>query len=451
MPLAIAVLTVAALVAPSVRAQRPSLDQLTKARNPEFTRIAQLRAGTDPPPSAKDEKTMEVEAQYLVLRFYAPPPIDMVKLHSDVTQQFITPLNQSDPNERLKRAKYVGMMYPVLVKQMRYVFDAPLPDGGEERAKTFYALTNLAHTLPQFARVAALYKEESFGDYLIELLADHEAAKGKLKNKHDLVKMYAARALREYLPVTALEEGGELTPNQAKRKARELAYVDALAKFIERPGMDKLPDDEQAAMHFVRREVIETLAHAKAAAIVTGTKQVEGPIAPTLLKVLSPKSGLDLTPDLAERLEAAIGVAQMNLKYGGEYQGELGIYLVARFIAEFVTEYNKDLVLILAKTGDESPRGKLEWRIQAKRLEVALQDMAKNAKGQPYAAKAEQLEKDALLLLRPMQDKKQDKINQGSIKLFADEAVKYRPKTGQVYRNVKTYVIELEAAPAAAP
>jgi hypothetical protein len=291
--------------------------------------------------------------------------------------------------------------------------------------------------LPQFARM----KDEAFAEYMVEILTDHEAAKGKLPNKHDLIKMYAARALREYLPVVAIDpDQTELGPQAAKRKAREMAYVDALTKFIERPGMDKLADDEKAAMRFVRREVIETLAQTKAPSIVSGTAKIEGPIVPTLLKVLSPKGGLDLAPDLSERLEAAIGVCQMNLKYAGEYQGELGLHLVAMFVADFARAYNQDF----SETGPDTKKPRRwEWRVQSKRLEEALKDMTKNAKGQPYAAKAKELEDYASVkLFPPMYAKNQTQVNQNDINLFGDEAKKLRPRTMQVYRTVKAYVID---------
>ena len=427
-----AVVLVAAEAVPCACAQGQQLAplaDLNKARIDKFARIAQMKTGNGAPVGAGDKEAIDIEARFLVYRFTATPQ-DMPTFQRDV-RQFVD-LVMSTENDK-KNEAFRKQFGPALAKSIRDVFDLPFADNR-------YAITNLAHMLPVFARM----KDDKFGEYMVEILTDYGEEKGKALNKHDLIKMYAARALREYFPVNCISPDEEnLGPNTARRKAHELLYVDALAKFIERPGMDKLADDEKAAMHFIRREVIETLAGAKAPSIVAGTAKIEGPIAPTLLKVLAPKSGLDLKPQLPEKLEAAIGICNMNLKNSGEYQPELGLHLVAMFVHEFAVEYNKDFAIFGEK--DAAPKARMEWRIQSRRLEEALKEMSKNVKGQPIATEAKRLEDYATeTFLRPMQGKKQTQITQGTLEPFRNEAMKLRPKNTQVYKTVKDYVITLE-------
>src|SRR5262249_9230220 len=151
-----------------------------------------------------------------------------------------------------------------------------------------------------------------FGLYLVYLLTDNAKA------KHDVIKMYAAHGLREYFPVAPLVEAEDIPDAQLRRKEKEVKYVDALIKFIERKPADKLTEPEQNAVRFLRREAIESLAQAQAPMVMLG-KDVEGPIAPTLLKVLAPNSGLDPAPGLAERIEAAIGICELKYSKVPDY------------------------------------------------------------------------------------------------------------------------------------
>src|SRR5205823_4439484 len=145
-------------------------------------------------------------------------------------------------------------------------------------------------------------------------------------------------------PVVVVDANAVLAAADVKRKVREVMHVDALVNFAQRPGGDKLSEPEQNAIRFLRREAIESLAFAQAPLVAADKVKVEGAIAPLILRVLSPKGGLDPAPNLAERVEAAIGVCQMKNLDAANYNTELGIYLVGRLVNDFADAYNKDLV-----------------------------------------------------------------------------------------------------------
>jgi hypothetical protein len=165
--------------------------------------------------------------------------------------------------------------------------------------------------------------------------------------------------------------------------------------------------------------------------------KVEGPIAPLFLRVLSPKSGLDPAPNLAERIEAAIGVCQMKNLEAANYHTELGVYLVARLVSDFGDAYNKDLVDMRA-----NKPAQMLWKVQSKRIELALKDLVKNVKNQPVEPKARQVADEATILIKSMQSYNQ--VNQNQLLLFSKMSAALRPSANEVFRGNKKYVIDLE-------
>ena len=290
------------------------------------------------------------------------------------------------------------------------------------------ALVNFAPMLPHAARL----KEEAIGNYLAEILTDHG---DKGPNMHDAIKLYAARGLREFFPVTTLD-ATPLAAADVKRRDRDVRYVDVLVKFIERKAGDNLSEEEKNGQRFLRREAIGSLAACQSPAVLVENNKVEGAIAPTLLRILSPKGGLTPEPDLAERVEAALAVCQINYAKCPTYQPETGVFLVGTLIKDFATASNKDLAKN-PKVFEQS------WRIKAKQLELALKDLTKNARNQPIEAQAKKLEQSATPLLKAIQTPSQ--VNQGELQLFGKMlATIPRAPADAVYKGNKNYVIERE-------
>jgi hypothetical protein len=385
---------------------------------PKFAEISRFKSGQEKPVAA-DKDIIDVEAKYLVYRFSAQPPIfgDPNKGMQKYQNDFMEYIRQIEAAEAWKKnGEFRRQLSLALVPRFKDLL-------GEDFQENRVAIVNCAPMLAHAARL----KDAAIGDYLADIL------NGK---SHDAIKLYAARGLRELFPVAVVDAGAVLAAADVKRKDREVKHVDALVGFAQRPGGDKLSEPEQNAIRFLRREAIESLAHTQAPLVVTDKVKVEGPIAPLFLRVLSPKGGLDPAPSLAERVEAAIGVCQMRNLEAANYQSELGVYLVAKLVNDFADAYNKDLVDMRTKPAQ------MLWKVQSKRLELALKDLAKNVKNQPVEPKARQLAEDATKLIKSMQTYTQ--VNQNELLLFGKMAATLRPASNEVYRGNKTFVIDLE-------
>src|SRR4029079_11996231 len=118
----------------------------------------------------------------------------------------------------------------------------------------------------------------------------------------------------------------------AKRK-HDATNVDALVKYIERPApnLKNMQPDEIATLRFLRREAIIALAAAGAPAVTAHPKAprrpLDGLVAPTLMKVLT-KNGLQPPTSMNEKIEAAIGLCNLEYPWMPEYRPELAVYLV---------------------------------------------------------------------------------------------------------------------------
>ncbi len=395
-------------------------------------------------PSAADKDALDAAAKWLVYRFVVLPLPDkdrMAELRRVFDAQFISLAMNGDAPKTNR--EFIRQFGPVLVRRYKDLFDQ---DFSEYR----YPIVNAAPTLV----LAAKLRDEAICDYLCEIVMDHTAIKGDpIPNKHDAIKLYAIRGMREYfqtaptpqapsvpVPVSPVADDAALTAAQEKRKARELRCVKALLSFIEKPLLKTMDDDEQEAVRVLRMEAIETLAMTRAPAVVFGKGKVDAPIAPTLLRVLAPKSGLTPAPGLHERIEAAIGVCQIRIGEVQDYQPELGVHLVGSLLVDYMTEYNKDLVDI--KNGKQPYT---HWRINARRLEMALDDLVANTpKNTAAEGKALALRKNAAPMLKDMQPKDLQQVQPPQLTLLRDNVLKMRPADTKVFKSIKAYTIDLE-------
>ncbi len=434
--------------------QLAPLTDIEQAHSKYYTLLEKFKSGQQQP-TAADGEALKAEARWLLYRFtVSNPPLkagDIAKLQKDFTY-FVDRV--MDPLHRKNNANgvFIQQFSPVLVKHFKDVLDR---DFLENR----FAIVNTAPMLVQAARM----KDPALADYLVAILADGGAAKAnaaaaekkdekKSEAKaapkyHDVIKLYAARALREFLPVAAVDEadviGNNLTKAQLARKDREVRYIDALNRYIalKSAASDKLSAPEQEALRFLRRDAVESLAAAKAPAVMLGKTGVEAPVAPTLLRVLAPKSGMQPSPDLHERFEAAIGVCQIDYRKVPEYDPEIGLYLVSVLINDLATEYNRDLAAI---KGDKRKQPYMHWRMNSKRLELALKDLAANAKGSPIASQANTLAMTATTLIKNMQSTQLNQIEAPDLTTFRKLVSTLRPKSREVYKNLKGFTIEIE-------
>ena len=406
------------------------LKEVEATRTKHFALLSKLKSGQEKP-NASDKavkEALDAEASYLVYRFSLPPVYSEVNKPNEIKglqkyqKEFTDFIDQIERAENKKgNREFVRQFSPMLKERLNELLS-------QDFQVYRIAIVNCAPMLLQAARL----KDEAIGNYLADILTERG---DKGPNMHDVVKLYAARGLREYFPVVTLE-AAPLAAADIKRRDRDVRYVDALVKFIDRKNAGKLSVPEQNGIRFLRREALESLAAAQSAAVLIDNTKVEGPIAPTLLRVLSPKGGLTPEPGLAERIEAAIGVCQLNYAKSPSYHPETGIYLVGGLVKDFATAFNKDLA--------KNPKlPEMLWRIQAKRLELGLKDLTKYAKIQPIEPQAKKLADSATPLLKSIQTFNQ--VNQNELQAFSKMlATLPRAPADSVYKGNKTYVIERE-------
>lgn len=420
--------------------------QLDKEFREAMRTFQKLRSGEQQPAASDKEKVMDPVARYLVYR-YASPTLNknMGKLRTELVEyQVNLALN---PEAVKKNGAFREQFGASLAAAFRKLFEN---DFQEYR----YPIVNAAPILVDCARL----RSDAFADFLADLIAEQDANKkvSKLSNMHDVIKLYAVRALREYYGECLLRETTKvhgarpIVPQEAnadnvttaaqKKMTRDVRYISALLKFAEnRPGVGKLPPEEQEAVRMLRKEAIETLAATQAPLVVHGKKLAEAPIAPLLLRVLSPKSDLDPPPSLAEKVEAAIGVCQIKYKNVPDYQPEVGVYLVGQLLHEFVTAGSKDVGPI-----NNGKPAEMLWRTNAKRLELALKDLAVNAKGNTVESRAKDLDREGVSLLKQLLGVKTiQAANQGQLNAFRKMVTSMRPKTDEAFKDLPASKIQL--------
>ena len=231
---------------------------------------------------------------------------------------------------------------------------------------------NAAILLPSLAQT----KQDYVAEYLVQLLNDPK--------KNEVIKLYAAKALREY-PAARVYTDEDPPTDKAllAQKARDSARVEALLKMLDHkwPASEKSPKEEVDAVRFIRREVVAALASAQVPATATLIKKkpaLEGPVAYGLIRILA-KDGVTPSPSLAERCDAAIGLCYIkppNLQYTKqEYQPQLAIFLVGKFLGDYISEYQKDFVNLKVKRLPFHP-----WKLNSERLAQALDELKANLK-----------------------------------------------------------------------
>jgi len=356
--------------------QLASMKDLTDEHFKVYIRFGNLVSG-QAQPNAGDKEVMEKETKYLILRFHAGKPDEVQKFQRDFRDVVTRAVNL--PKDR-NNSEFLREVGPVLAARFKEVLDLPFNANK-------HPIVNVAPLLADAARL----KSPALGDYLADVVAS--------KDGHDVIKLFAARGLREFFPAACVSEIDEpLEMKKLQRKQTDLKRVNALVGFIERKVPDGMSQPEADGWRYLRREALASLAQAQVPAVyVSKGKPIEGPVAPLLLRVLA--KNMTPEPGLGERLEAAIGICgvKFNEKFRPltEYNPEPGLYLVGRFLVDFANEYNKDTPNIRVKRAPLLP-----WRIESRRLELAVKDFANHAKGSAIEKLARELESLAQPVLK---------------------------------------------------
>jgi hypothetical protein len=344
-------------------------------------------------------------------------------------------VNNSSISDLKKNRAFVSKLAPALVESLKPVFQEDMLVGDNRMVQVAAATL-----LPRMARL----KQEDLGLYLAALVKD--------KTKHDAIRLYAMKGLKEFFPATRFFDETR-DPGEAKlEKIRDLesAYIDALTGYVEGNYGGKKGEVDDDVIRYLRREALASLGSVQMPAIGTNKRagQVIGASAPTLLKVLT-KTGLSPEPDIHEKIEAAIGLAEMKYVAVNEYRPELAVYLVGLFVEEFARKYKSEWSKL---RGTNAQVPSVAWKIQSKRLELAIKTMAVNAKPDPLQihkdeqakteAKANQVMAGAVPILTDIY--KQEDVPQQKLLDHKTTVLKLRPAVKTAFRDLKSPEIPLD-------
>lgn len=363
-----------------------------------------------------DLDLIDKNAQYFVLRitWYDVPSVTMERVQTDFEREVA---RATGPIYRKKNQEFLQIYGEHLAKHFERVFKLPFDQNR-------LAILNAAMMLP----VAAKLKSEPLGDLLVKVVQDP-------KTSH-AIKIHALSALGEMFPPrTIADEDFPLIDDANKqKKARDLARIQALVEYIGRKWSPSEADAD--AVRMLRRAAVAALAHAETPALcsIKRNLKVEGPVVEGLLRVLARDGGgLNPPPGLLERLEAAIGVCRFQLEKSPNYLPEAGLYLVGEFLDDWMAAYQADQPNI-AGEGDKGLPATF-WKIHTRELDLALEDLVKNARNSSIEKQAATLRdrfKPMVQAVFPSYGRLEpDQRN--DLRTFVRSL---RPKTDELFRNV---------------
>lgn len=312
-------------------------------------------------PSASEKAALENTAKYLVWRVTflenVANPDKMSSLIKEF-EQYYTSRVVKDPRKQDKAVEYLNSK---MIDAFNEVFKRKFESNR-------ISSINAAQMLPIVART----KSPEFGRYLLSLVKDPA--------KHDAVKLYALRGLREYGAVKPYPQKFEVRKSP-KELQPEIDRVQILASYIERKGPAEPSKEEAAALGYLRREAVQALAQVQVPAVVVANGKVEGAVAVTLTRVLM-KDQLDPPPTLAERLEAALALCNLKASEVPDFLPQVPTYAIAKTLDEFITAYRADF----SNFKDKGKTPALAWKSYADRWRSGLDYLAKEVTSNPAAS-----------------------------------------------------------------
>jgi hypothetical protein len=384
------------------------------------SRLKKLVQGEAAPAGPEDDRVMEWASKYFLysLTFtglaFKTPDKGFHRYRQEFESEMKLAAQNKDKNQAF-RAKFAQ----ALMARFKDVLDRSFDSNRQ-------AALNAALMLPSFV----LLQEDRIGDFLASILLDPKQSPA--------IKMYAARALGDFFDFFPIKE--ETVINKMKKERRDalVKRVDALIGFIGRPFDPKAEDEP--AFHFIRREAIKALGKARAPAVSVDAKkgEVHGKIAETLLAVLDPKPRLNPPPTTQEKLEAAIGICQIQIDANSDYLPELGIYRAGMAMVEFLKEYQKDRPQFIGGGRLRQPP-EMPWKVAAKRIQQAIEDLGNSLKGnaalQDARKKAEKLNAAFQPLLEVIVRSYGSMDNLGPV---VNEINTLQPMTNRFFKTIKS-------------
>jgi len=287
------------------------------------------------------------------------------------------------------------------------------------------AHVNGAMLLPDLGRL----KTVEVGKYLTDLVKDPKT--------NDVIRFFGIKALGEFFPAREFVNLDENKKPLEEQKLRDIERVDLLVKLIERDWNVKGGSAaEQDAIRYVRREAIKSLARSTVPAIEVAKGKVNGAAVYTLMRVLA-DDGLNPSVGIPEKIEAAIGICQMKPREISAYDPELGLYLVAKFLHDLGSAYQKDWTEARIAKRYSTP-----WRFHAARIKTALNTQYNNLANinSGRKATAQKLQTDATIMLNEMGASNSVAGQLDRLNALANQL---RPTTTTVFKNIPPLTLKV--------
>ncbi|MCI0741476.1 MAG: hypothetical protein L0Y72_20780 [Gemmataceae bacterium] len=402
-------------------------DSIDKEFTSNFSERGRLIRGEKQPTKA-DEKYLDVMAKYYIWRVTSVKAKTNSKVMDQIQRDFKIDLVDSGTTSPLNKGnqQFVYHFGKHLAGAFKEVFDL---DFAANRQPVVNASIMFAE--------AARFKQDEIGKLATELIRD--------KDKHEIVKAYAAEALGEFLPAKTVTENDDWKDDKVDaKKKKDLERIGILTSYIQRKWPNDLDPD---VVRFLRRKAIASLAQVgtPAVAAIKKIQKIEGPAAYGLLRVLSEgDDGITPTPSLSEKIEAAVGVCNLRDPFSVNYDPSAGVFLVGRTVAEFFSEYQKDFVNIKRDPKDKDRLPAMQpWKIQGERLRQALGAAVTNTNGTPAHANALKMQQETKLLFAAIIDGARFQQLENH-QQFGRLVAKMKPKTGTLFTVLPGPTLKLE-------
>jgi hypothetical protein len=316
--------------------------------------IGRLARAEINPPRPDDEPTIDLCAKYYIYRFtWQEDPRAKPKLQTEAGRMQSLYTDFEKLLETIAKGRPDNKAFAIQLgkKLIAHAREVVIGTDGKPNDKVI-ARVNVARVL---ARLAAEPEQEEAADLLVELLKD--------KDQNPAVQYWTLHGLREALALglPRLDEKGTRVEPTPMKKEREESVILALLEFVQRklPISSTTTPDELRGLRALRREALRALAMSRYPAVLDEKKQIKGPTALVLLRVLRKDPSVNPPPGQDEQLEAAVGLARLQSKLYDGYLPDYTAHEIGMFVSEFATRY-------VNEGGD---RG---WKVAAARLTEAL-------------------------------------------------------------------------------
>jgi hypothetical protein len=305
---------------------------------------------------AADKNTLDLAAQHFAYRLTLTDMQSKQSKMPNLVQEAIKELNVIRGEDR-KPSEAAKIFHAALLARLREVLPNPRP----------IASVNAALLLAYMAGQG----QEEVVDALAEALNDKDMNGG--------TKFWAARGLHNFYNLAlASEEDQKVRFKDKEREARSIKAL--LAAMNARLPESPPPNVEEIeGIRYLRRELIRALGASRYPAVTDASGASQGKTAYALARVLR-NDGYDPTPRLDELVEAAIGLARLNVspdpnyKAANEYQLDVAAYHFGRFVLDLARLHQG------RKAAEaDAPATRQAWKTFGARLGAALGSLSAEA------------------------------------------------------------------------